>query len=423
MHGKDFFRHVEINSTEKESVRKSKEYLLEIGDSKINDILPTTHAVAYTPLCNATVQGFYDVVERYLDESVYPSLDVNKPSTNNCYPVHEILTKCKGTQTGNPLPITSIGKKEKELFFKILDRTDKRSLFTETNRLRLSPLQTAIETLDKEIISALVDKMVGKDFFPSGYKISADMVSPLYYAIGYKHQILNFSKFLEKEEISVSNPATLFRPGFSASEKKESLGHDIESYFRHIILQYQSNSLSQKESQELHAKINSIVEVLISKTQDVDEFILWSLNTPIKQEQGCTAFLLACEWNDTIVCRKLIEAGADITKAVGNCPSMSLPNGRPLYTPNNFLYRAIHFKSWDCLEMALTEYKGKISRQMHCSEVQMTPLVYFLCYVQTMEFTEAQYLCERFIPLFQSAGASFDEPTILGSASDILKMK
>ena len=266
-------------------------------------------------------------------------------------------------------------------------------------------------------------KWLERIFFPSDYKISADMVSPLYYAIGYKHQILNFSKFLEKEEISVSNPATLFRPGFSASEKKESLGHDIESYFRHIILQYQSNSLSQKESQELHAKINSIIVVLISKTQDVDEFILWSLNTPIKQEQGCTALLLACEWNDTIVCKKLIEAGADITKAVGKCPSMSLPNGIPLYTPNNFLYRAIHFKSWDCLEMVLTEYKGKISRQMHCGEVQMTPLVYFLCYVQTMEFTEAQHLCERFIPLFQSAGASFDEPTILGSASDILKMK
>ena len=44
----------------------------------------------------------------------------------------------------------------------------------------------------------------------------------------------------------------------------------------------------------------------------------------------------------------------------------------------------------------------------------------FLLYVQTMEFTEAQYLRERFIPLFLSAGASFDEPTIVGSAGEIL---
>ena len=57
---------------------------------------------------------------------------------------------------------------------------------------------------------------------------------------------------------------------------------------------------------------------------------------------------------------------------------------------------------------------------MHCGEVQMTPLVCFLLYVQTMEFTEAQYLRERFIPLFLSAGASMDEPTILGSAREIL---
>ena len=186
LHGKDCLRHVEINPTEKDSVHKSREYLLKISDSKINDILPTTHDVAYTPLCNAIVQGFYDVVEQYLDQSCYPSLDVNKPSTNNCYPIHEILTKCKGFQTGMPVPITSIKKREKELFFKILDRTEKQVLFTETNRSRLSPLQTAIETLDKEIASALVDKMVGKDYFPSDYKISADMVSPLYYAIGYK---------------------------------------------------------------------------------------------------------------------------------------------------------------------------------------------------------------------------------------------
>ena len=421
LYGKDFFRHVEMNPTEKESVHKSRESLLEISDSKINDLLPTTHDVQCTPLCNAIVQKFYDVVEQYLDKSLYPSLNVNKPSTNNCYPVHEILTKCKGTQTGNPLPITSIGKKEKELFFKILDRTEKHVLFTETNRSRLSPLQTAIETLDKEIVSALVDKMVGKDSFPSDCKISADMASPLYYAIEYKYQILKLPEFLKKMSIGNFNFQNFSSPGFSIQDKEEFLGHYMDD-FLDILLQLQSNALSQIDTQELHAKINSIVEVLISKTQDVDEFILWSLNTPIKQEQGCTALLLACEWNDTIVCRKLIEAGADITKAVGNCPSMSLPNGRPLYTPNNFLYRAIHFKSWDCLEMALTEYKGKISRQMHCSEVQMTPLVYFLLYVRTKKFTEAQHLRQRFIPLFQAAGASLEEPTILGSAQELLSV-
>lgn len=419
LHTKDFRRNSVIN--QKESVYQSKEYLLEISDSKINDLLPTTRDVQYTPLCNAIVQGFYDVVEQYLDQSCYPSLDVNKPSTNNCYPIHEILTKCKGFQTGMPVPITSIKKREKELFFKILDRTEKQVLFTETNRSRLSPLQTAIETLDKEIASALVDKMVGKDYFPSDYKISADMVSPLYYAIGYKHQILDFSQCLEKEEISVINPATLFRPGFSASEKKESLGHDIESDFRNILLQLQANALSQKDTQELNAKINSIIEVLISKTQDVDEFILWSLNTLIKQEQGCTALLLACEWNDIVVCRKLLDAGADITKAGGNTPSLRFPDGSPLYTPNNFLYRAIHFKSWECLEMALTEYKGRISSQMHCGEVQMTPLAYFLLYIRdSMKFNEAQHLVSRFLPLFISAGASMDEQTIFGSAAKIL---
>ena len=71
--------------------------------------------------------------------------------------------------------------------------------------------------------------------------------------------------------------------------------------------------------------------------------------------------------------------------------------------------------------MALTEYKGRISSQMHCGEVQMTPLAYFLLYIRdSMKFNEAQHLVSRFLPLFISAGASMDEQTIFGSAAKIL---
>ena len=73
--------------------------------------------------------------------------------------------------------------------------------------------------------------------------------------------------------------------------------------------------------------------------------------------------------------------------------------------------------------MALTEYKGKISTLLHCGEIQITPLVYFLLYIQqSLDFVENQYLLQRFLPLFLSAGASLEEPTILGKGSDFLRI-
>ena len=166
--------------------------------------------------------------------------------------------------------------------------------------------------------------------------------------------------------------------------------------------------------------INKIIKLLISKTENVDEFISWSMRDHIKNHQGCTNLLYACELDDTEICKKLINAGADITKTVGKA---AMPFSPEVVFPNNFLYRAIHFKSWNCLELALTEYKGKISTLLHCGEIQMTPLVYFLIYIQQcFDLSESIYLLQRFLPLFLSAGASIEEPTILGKGSDFLRI-
>ena len=81
------------DTPENEKVLKSRETLLKITDAKINNILPTSHNVAYTPISTAIIQGYFDIVELYLDKSKYPSLDLNIPNTNNCYPIHEIATQ------------------------------------------------------------------------------------------------------------------------------------------------------------------------------------------------------------------------------------------------------------------------------------------------------------------------------------------
>lgn len=422
---KDLFRNIEIISKENEfsSDFLGKEDLLELSDSKINNIIPSNRDVAYTPISWAIVNNFYDIVELFLNKERYPSLDINKPSTNNCFPIHDILTKCKGFQTGIPIPIKTINQKVKKLFFALLERTDKKVLFTETNRSKLSPLQTAIETLDIEIVSTIVKKMTGNNHFPSDYRISADEVTPLYYALIYKEMLINFNKFLEKEPIGNINYKNLFAPGFLEQDKENILQNEKYRDVAKMMKQELQKAFTENNKKESESKINKIIDLLIEKTKNLDEFIFWHNGDPIEKQQGCTALLFACEQDDIEVCKKLISAGANIKKAVGKTPMLLSPEGIPLFLPNNFIYQAIQFKSWNCLELALTEYKGKISNLLHCGEIQITPFVYFFLYIQQyFNFKERQYLLERFLPLFLSAGASLEEPTIWGKGSDFLRI-
>ena len=79
--------------------------------------------------------------------------------------------------------------------------------------------------------------------------------------------------------------------------------------------------------------------------------------------------------------------------------------------------------SVDKRRFTVLKYKGKISNLLHCGEIQITPFVYFFLYIQQyFNFKERQYLLERFLPLFLSAGASIEEPTIWGKGSDFLRI-
>ena len=67
------------------------------------------------------------------------------------------------------------------------------------------------------------------------------------------------------------------------------------------------------------SKIDKIIDLLISKTENVDDFIDYSPNEKIVDNEGLSALLFACEFNDVVTCKKLIEAGADLSKSIGKC--------------------------------------------------------------------------------------------------------
>jgi len=418
----DLFKASGIETTdtpENEKLLKSRETLLKITDGKINNILPTTHNVAYTPISNAIFQGYFDIVELYLDKSKYPSLNLNIPSTNNCYPIHEIVTQYL---RGNDK------EKIKPLVLQILEKTDKKALFTRTNRQKISPLQTVIQSLDLDLNKRFLDKMFSTEKIPDDFIISADELSPLYFALMTKYLFNNPVEYAKKLNIGNINYKNLFEPGLSESEKESS--HDSDISFIMKISKNLKNAVPKeirdKRKEEIKKKTDEIVDLYIERTSNVDGFINFSMRDPIANNQGCTALLYACEWDDVKTCKLLVSAGANLRQEIGKSPDFTLPNGNMLFLPNNFIRRAIYFKAWNCLEWFLKDNKNIASEYMHKKEINMTWLVYFLLMLQNeiwrnpQKYLDVQNNINIFLPLFLEAGASLKEDTIFGTAERIL---
>lgn len=421
----DLFQNANIEPvgiSEEDSIFKTRETLLNISDKRINNILPTTHNVAYTPISTAIMQEFLDIVEIYLDKQKYPSLNLNVPNTNNCYPIHELITKYingRGDKT-----------KEKELILRILERTEKRSLFTQTNRQRFSPLQIAIESLDLDINKEFLKKMFENQKIPDDFLISPDEVSPLYYSIITKHRLTNLNSFQKNRDIGNINYKNLFAPGLSDSEKEK---FDTTSVYMDKLLKAIEDIESHIPKDELaeinrqiNKKVDDIIDLYIENTDNIDGFISYSMRDPLINNQGCTVLLYACEINDVELCRKLVKNGANINRIVGKVETLKNPDRSIMWMPNNFIQRCFGFCSWDCLEFYLKENKSEASENMHRKDFNMTYMVAFL--IQMLDEIQKNpsvrndniNLIRRFVPLFLNAGASLQEPTIWGSAEQIL---
>ena len=422
---KDLFKASNIETTdtpENEKVLKSRETLLKITDEKINNILPTTHNVAYTPISTAIIQGYFNIVELYLDKSKYPSLDLNIPNTNNCYPIHEIVTQyLRGNEQ----------KKTKPLVLKILERTNKKVFFTRTNRQKISPLETVIQSLDLDLNKRFLDKMFGTEKIPDDFIISADEVSPIYFALMIKYFFNNPVEYAKKLNIGNINYKNLFEPGLSGSEKESSHDSDIASVIKNFkdLENGISQEIRDKRKEEIKKKTDKIIDLYIARSSNVDGFISYSMRDPIANKQGCTVLLYACEMDDVTTCKSLVSAGANLRQEIGKTSEFKLPNGNMLLLPNNFIHRAIYFKAWNCLEWYLKDNRNIASEYMHKKEVNMTWLVYFLL-IQQFEVMQNPQKCldtqnniNRFLPLFLEAGASLKEDTAFGSAERILNGK
>lgn len=441
--GKDFVEEMGVQVFSGDIHEEIRKTLAKVTDKTVNTKLSTNHNVAYTPISYAILYCQWDFVQKFLDKSKFPSLDLNVPNTNNTYPIGELISKLRED---------SLPTEYDNIFHKILHRTDKRSFFTQSNHRKISALQAALETYQMKYIKPIVDKMTdtdaGKIKFPEEYRISADELSPLYYAIFLKQRI---KTVLNKFPAQIKEPQNIIWknlavPGMTEEQKKaywqnmNVLKEGVKEYYDN------SNMDSENRNSRTHEKqIDEVISFLIERTENVDSFINYTgeyqkkqhfttifrnecvtlrEKIPTESRQGVNALGFAAENDDFETCRKLIQAGADINRVLGFVQFTSSAE-----TPNSFIFRCILFKSWRTLRMFLAEFKEKAEKVMHCGNFDITPLVAFII-VSKMEFqdpgTSDRKLInfseiEEIIQLFLDCGASMTEPTKLGSAENLKK--
>jgi ribosomal protein S27AE len=395
-----------------------KQKLKNVSEKNINkrmEIRPG-HNIQYTPLSIALQCGELDIAEHYLKDFA-KTLDVTVINTNGSTALLETLTQYKNRRFfgGDEQKINQY----KKIIMELIERSPVDSLYAETVIRRISVLEEAVNTFDIEIVKAIVDKKgfdinrnLSLDDSPPLH-ISADEFSPLYYVI---NRCYFLSKAISEGKISISKNANInwHKANFPGIfiEDKMTFYENIKSdpLFNNIdmekLISHEKFGKTEIWKQEF-MKLKEIVNYFIEKTDNVDKFV--KINP---EGDRTTALSLAIESNFDDICHLLIEKGAS--------PALIFSkNGIPYDSP---FVRAVWYKSWETLEILLTDFKENIKPIIDFSyrEAKFTAahLLFKVDYSSFIYKYSVNYenfkFIEHFIPLFRNAGAEFDIPDIGG---------
>jgi len=399
----------EINTDDPKEVKdwvdanKHTKKLLNITEKTINDRfeVKTGHNIQYTPMSFALMTRQLDIAEHYLNDFAN-TLDVTVINTHGSTALLEALTqykKCRFFQETE-----QITERYKKAIMELIKRSPVDSLYAETVKKHICVLEEAINTFDIEIVKAIVEK---KGFDIQKLKISADELTPLYYTV----MRLNFiSKVLKNNRIDTVNRninwLKLDVAGMFIEDKKSywnetqagPLYKETESLLLRMFIGIES--IRKQEYKE----IEKIIQYLIDKTNNVDAFAKEAPNG-----DRTTVLDIAVESDFADICRLLIQKGADPARIFTH-------NGKPYDSP---FIRAAWFKSWEALEMLLTDFKDKIKHiiNVRFNEEQNTAAHMLFRVgnelIYRYEINSDNFkIIEEFIPLFRNAGADFNIPDI-----------
>lgn len=381
----------------------------------------------YTPFSICVSFGtrkekFLSLAEKWI---YYKGLELGKRNFNNSTALLEAIAQYNHLRFIADSKNDDLIKRYRKLIFKIIDKSNIED-FTETKIHKIHVLQVAIDSFDFEIVESIIEK--GLDI--NNLVIDADEISPLYYAINRKETIkTGFKNFMKKLE---ENPYNITwknfdMPGLTTGEKAVNREYrigkikNININFEEQIKKYSFTQKygDEKTFDEQIIQLDKIIEFLVSKTEDLDDYV-----KSFDNQQGANSLFLAAEYNDIKVCELLLANGADPNKNLGRAFMCSVPTEYNSYeyvfSNNSFIYRLIFFHSWDMLALFLTKYKDMAQKSMEPNEYGITPIIYFLYYTRTLD--NSKELRKQFILKFVKAGADLNQGSVFGSANQMIKL-
>lgn len=390
-----------------------------------NKLPPLSLALHYAGISYNDLR-FLDLAEKWLGldgNKEYPNLNIDEISDMNVTPLDNALMEYKRLifQGKNDARIPRL----KKIVFEIIKRASVESLNLNRHSFKQKrcPLQEAIETGDIEIVKVFVDR----GFDIDSAIISADEVSPVYYALQRMLFYCNPEKTMKLHMESFSSPDTninwksLNIPGFNDHDKMRNFNAiyeamqicGFEKAYRNIMVLPvfgvpQIWSTMQKRSKD-------ICLYLIEKTKEQDKFILFNQNVTTEW----TSLYFSAEINDDDICRAFLKRGANPNLHLRNLTNDNM---------NTFIYRCIGFESWKVLEMYLREFKNLAASEINNTDnpKRLTPLTCFLNMNRRlrsenreryMGFEQVKKFCE----LFRECGADFNIPSSYGSANQLVE--
>ena len=280
----------------------------------------------------------------------------------------------------------------KQIILTIIEKSNVESLTKKSLKLMRCALQEAIESCDLDIVEAVVEKFdnIGT------LSISADEVSPVYYAIHryvylYRHKngiVLKPGEIAE-EAMKYEN---LDVPGLTKEEKirwmnalENQGGEELVNVANKMVI-WQSYGKEEIWESELNW-IKDICLYLIEHTNDQDGYFM-------KTKDGAiTSLLFAIESNNVAICRALIQHKAN--------PHIN--------KQSSFLHKCIYWNSWNVLAMYMEEF-GVDAKQdiINDNNSSNNPLLEFLKKETILKKDMDNDYFYRIIELFKKYGATFN---------------
>ena len=350
----------------------------------------------------------------------FENINVNSVSDKGTTPLQASLRAYREAKIRKNL---DFAKDFKQISLAIIEKSSIESFTVKSIKTKREALQEAIESYDIDLVKAIIEK--GLDV--NGLLISSDNVSPVYYCIQEIIKAKFPDKFVERlfqndESINMVWE-NLNMPGLTNSDKKEYYekyqrkffgnpeGQKVFSDYLHVV-----KNIPKEKNEERISNLREICLYLIDKTANQDEFI--KENPQINQKW--TSLFYAAESDDKEVCRALLKNGANPNLHLGYLPEWGMVT---------FLKTCISFESWDVLEMFLSEFSelAKITINESDNIYQASPFAVFMKkMIETRQLRRENYKGRDFVlkmaNLFGQCGASYNQPSMFGSANDMLKI-